>query len=151
VRRWAPALLGVLVLVLALGGCGGSDGSDDGASATTTTPVTTSTPQAPVLTDRDRISSCLTGLGYKLTGGASQNAADPNSADYQIIFDGRSGGGYVGFYKNVSRAQRVVKQLRKNATRFTGAAAERHGAVNIVWVDLPDKAARQSVRACLVD
>ena len=65
--------------------------------------------------------------------------------------DGPRGGGYIGFYKNASRAARVVKQLQQNATRVTGAAAERHGAVNIVWVDLPDKAARASVRGCLVD
>jgi hypothetical protein len=144
-------LLGVLVLGFA--GCGG-DGDDGGGDRadTTTTPETTATaPQTPVLTERDQISSCLTGLGYKLTGGATPSASDPNTADYQIIFDGAHGGGYIGFYKNTSRAQRVVRQLRKHATRFTGAAAERHGAVNIVWIDLPDKASRQSVRACLVD
>jgi hypothetical protein len=148
VRRRPAALLGVLVLVLA--GCGGGGGGGDGGGATATTPATTAT-APPALTARDRISSCLTGLGYKLTGGAAQNASDPSSPDYQIIFDGPDGGGYIGFYKNTSRAERVVKQLKKNATRFTGAAAERHGAVNIVWVDLPDKAARESVRACLVD
>ena len=146
-RRWLPVVLGVL----ALAGCG-DDGGGDRADATATTPATTATaPTAPALTARDRISSCLTGLGYKLTGGAAQSASDPSSADYQIIFDGPHGGGYIGFYKNTSRAARVVKQLKKNATRFTGAAAERHGAVNIVWVDLPDKASRESVRACLVD
>jgi hypothetical protein len=137
------------VLVLVLAGCGGGDdGGGDRADATTTTATA---PPPPALTARDRISSCLTGLGYKLSGGAAPNASDPSSPDYQIIFDGPDGGGYIGFYKNTSRAERVVKQLKKNATRFTGAAAERHGAVNIVWVDLPDKAARESVRACLVD
>jgi hypothetical protein len=142
-------MLGVLVLVLVLAGCGGGDdGGGDRADATTTTATA---PPPPALTARDRISSCLTGLGYKLSGGAAPNASDPSSPDYQIIFDGPHGGGYIGFYKNTSRAERVVKQLKKNATRFTGAAAERHGAVNIVWVDLPDKAARESVRACLVD
>jgi hypothetical protein len=152
VRRWAPALLALFVLVLA--GCGGGgERGKDSADATTTTPATTATaPRTPVLTERDRISSCLTGLGYKLTGGASPNASDPDSADYQIIMDSaRGGGGYIGFYKNASRAQRVIKQLRKNAKSFTGAAVENHGAVNIVWVDLPDKAARASVRGCLVD
>jgi hypothetical protein len=153
VRRRAPALLAVLVLVLA--GCGGDgDGGGDGAdaTATATTPATTSTAaQAPGLTEHDRISSCLTGLGYKLTGGIAPNASDTDSADYQIVMDSSRGGGYIGFYKNASRAQRVVKQLRKNAKSFKGAAVENHGAVNIVWVDLPDKAARASVRGCLVD
>ena len=147
-RRWTAVLLGVLVLA----GCGGDDDGDTDRADTTTTAVTTApAPRTPALTERDRISTCLTGLGYKLTGGAAQNAGDPDSPDYQIVMDGPRGGGYIGFYKNTSRAERVVKQLKKNATRFTGAAAERHGAVNIVWVDLPDKAARQSVRACLVD
>ena len=140
-RRWVPVLLGVLVLALAGCGGGGDDGGGDRADATTTTTATT--PQTPVLTARDRISGCLTALGYKLTGGASQNASDPDGAEYQIVMDGPRGGGYIGFYKNASRAARVVKQLKENATRVTGAAAERHGAVNIVWVDLPDKAARR--------
>lgn len=151
-RRWAAPLLGGLVLALA--GCGGDDGDKDRAGTTTaaTTPATTSTaPQSPVATARDRISNCLTGLGYKLTGGAVQNASDADAADYQIVMDGPRGGGYIGFYRNASRAERVVKQLKRNATQFTGASAERHGAVNIVWVDLPDKAARASVRGCLVD
>ena len=152
-RRWAPVLLARAR----------ARGSPAAAVATTTaaqiaptppptTPATTTPPpRRRRLTARDRISSCLTGLGFKLTGGAAQNASDPDAADYQIVMDGPRGGGYIGFYKNASRAARVVKQLKKNATRFTGAAAERHGAVNIVWVDLPDKAARASVRGCLVD
>ncbi len=152
-RRWAAPLLGVLVLVLVLAGCGGGGDSDDGDSAGTTTAATTTStaPQTPVATARDRISNCLTGLGYKLTGGAVQNASDPDAADYQIVMDGPRGGGYIGFYRNASRAARVVTQLKKNAARVSGASAERHGAVNIVWVDLPDKAARASVRGCLVD
>ena len=147
-RRWAPVMLAVLLL--GLPGCGGND-DDGGGSADATTTATATTPRTPVLTARDRISSCLTGLGYRLTGGASQNASDPDSADYQIVMDGPRGGGYIGFYKNASRAARVLRQLRRNATQFSGAAVEGHGAVNIVWVDLPDKAARTSVRACLVD
>lgn len=151
-RRWAPVLLAVLVLA----GCGGNDDAgDDGtnaATATSTAPApTTTTPRTPVSSARDRISSCLTGLGYRLTGGASQNASDPDSADYQIVMDSPRGGGYIGFYKNAARAARVLRQLRKNATKFAGAAVERHGAVNIVWVDMPDKAARTDARACLVD
>ena len=148
-RRWAPAALAGLVVVLA--GCGGSDDGGGERAATTTTAVPATTLTTPALTGRDRISSCLTALGYKLTGGATQSASNPESADYQIVFDGRRGGGYIGLYKNASRAERVVKQLRKNATRIRGTAAERHGAVNIVWVDLPGQAERQSVRACLVD
>ena len=151
-RRRTAVLLGGLVLVLVLAGCsGGDDGGEDGAGTTATTATTATAPQSPVASARDRISNCLTGLGYKLTGGAAQNASDPNSADYQIVMDSPRGGGYIGFYKNASRAARVVQQLKKNATRVTGASAERHGAVNIVWVDLPDKAARASVRGCLVD
>ncbi len=149
-RRWAALL--VTGLLLGLPGCGGDDGgSGDRADATTATTATTPAVTTPVLTARDRISSCLTGLGYRLTGGASQNASDPDSADYQIVMDGPRGGGYIGFYKNASRAERVLRQLRKNATQFSGAAVEGHGAVNIVWVDLPGKAARTSVRGCLVD
>jgi hypothetical protein len=145
-------MLAVFVFVFALAGCGGDGGGgNDSADATATTATTATTPRTPVLTARDQISSCLTGLGFKLTGGVAPNASDPDSAEYQIVMDSPRGGGYIGFYKNASRAQRVIKQLRKNAKSFKGAAVERHGAVNIVWVDLPDKAARVSVRGCLVD
>ncbi len=45
---------------------------------------------------------------------------------------------------------RVAKRLRQNAQRTSGAAVERHGAINIVWVDLSAESARESVRSCLV-
>ena len=153
-RRRAAGRLGVLVLVLA--GCGGGGGGGEDAAGDTTTPTTTpatssTVPQTAALTDRERIGNCLTGLGFKLTGGAAPNTSDPDSADYQIVMDGPRGGGYIGFYKNAARAARVVKQLKKNATRFTGASAERHGSVNIVWIDLPGKAERGSVIGCLAN
>lgn len=141
-KRWPV----VLVAMLLLAGCGGGDDAARPASTASTTPQLTRT--APQATPRDRISSCLTGLGYRLTGGAT-GSSDTDTADYQIVFEGPRGGGYIGFYKSATRAARVVKQLRQNATRFSGAAAERHGAVNIVWVDLPARAARASVRSCL--
>ncbi len=145
-RCW-PA---VLVATLLLAGCGGDDDADApasaGATVTSTAPALTGT--APQPTRRDRISSCLTGLGYRLTGGAT-GSTDTDTADYQIVFEGPRGGGYIGFYKSATRAARVVKQLRQTASRVDGAAAERHGAVNIVWVDLPGQPARASVRSCL--
>ena len=156
-----PSLAAVLALALLPAGCGGGDDTDTSAStgptataATVTTPAagataTTSALTPPKQTERDRISSCLTKEGYRLQGGAPQ-VTDRDAADYQIIFSGRHGGGYIGFYKNASRAARVGKRLRISAQRTKGAAAERHGAINIVWVDLADEAARASVRACLV-
>lgn len=143
--RWAV----VLVATVLLAGCGGDDAdrpASSGATATSTAPAPARTTPQP--TRRDRISSCLTGLGYRLTGGAT-GSSDTDTADYQIVFQGPSGGGYIGFYESATRAARVIKQLRQNASRVDGAAAERHGAVNIVWVDLPGKAARVSVRSCL--
>jgi hypothetical protein len=172
VRRPGPlaSLAAVLVLALLPAGCGGDDtdtSATTGATATVatapaaaatatvaTTPAadataTTSAIKPPRQTERDRISGCLTKEGYRLQGGAPQ-ATDSDAADYQIIFSGRHGGGYIGFYRNASRAARVGRQLRSSAQRTKGAAAERHGAINIVWVDLADAAARASVRACLV-
>jgi hypothetical protein len=143
------------VAVLALAGCGGDGDDNAGAtrtattpatpSATTTTPVTRQAPQ----TETERVSGCLRKLGYRLSGGAPQTK-DSASPRYQIVLDSRHGGGYIGLYKNVSRATRVAKQLRKNAKRTTGASVERHGSINILWIDLPDPAARESVRGCLV-
>lgn len=147
------------IAVLMLAGCGddGEKGSAGGATATataTTAAAPTTTTPAPYgganPTKRDRIANCLTSLGYKLTGGQTGDS-DPGTADYQIVFDRSGGGGYLGFYKTVARAERAVKQLRRNATKFKGAGAERRGAINIVWIDLPDQAARTSVRACLSD
>jgi hypothetical protein len=114
-------------------------------------PAKTSPPPSPSRpSERDRLSSCLTKEGYRLQGGAPQATADTEAPDYQIIFSGPRGGGYIGFYKNASRAQRVGAQLRENAQRTRGASVERHGAINIVWVDMPDPVARAGVRSCLV-
>lgn len=151
-------LLGLLVALPA--GCGGDDDEPTrAATATATTPAagapsgqptTTSTvTQGAPQTERDRVGECLKKEAYRLSGGAPQSS-DSESPEYQIIFSGARGGGYIGFYRNESRAKRVAKQLRKNAQRTSGAAVERHGAINIVWVDLPDSAARAAVRGCLV-
>jgi hypothetical protein len=149
VRRCALAG-SIAALVLAAAGCGGGDdGASKRAAATQTTPTTTTT-RAPRATERDRVSSCLTGLRYRLSGGATMST-DPSQAEYQIVFEGRSGGGYIGFYKNQARAKRVAVQLRRNASRVNGAGAENHGAINIVWIDMANQTARSSVRACLVD
>jgi hypothetical protein len=151
-----------LVLLLALlAGCGGAGGDDTASTATATATATTATtatgpaaatttpPSAAPRTARERVADCLRKLGYRLTGGAPQ-APGPDTPEYQIILDGRRGGGYIGFYKNVSRAKRITKTLRANAQRTTGAAVERHGAINIIWVDLADAASRERVRGCLV-
>jgi hypothetical protein len=142
-------------------GCGGDDdGAGAGAGATTATvtapalrpsvPSTTGTAGQPApQTERERIRQCLTAAGYRLQGGAPQSH-DSESPAYQILFSGPRGGGYIGFYKNQSRAVRVARRLRRNAQRTSGAAVERHGAINIVWVDLSADAARENVRGCLV-
>ncbi len=155
-RRRLAALLAVLALAALPAGCGGddADSADTGSTpATSTTPATATTPAGTTSTappsERDRLSSCLTKEGYRLQGGAPQ-VTDSEAPDYQIIFTGSRGGGYIGFYRNASRAKRVATQLRKNAKRTSGAAVERHGAINIVWIDLADRGARASVRACLV-
>ncbi len=154
--RWCVRVIAVLALVALPAGCGGGDGGSANAGAAATTATATTTPAATTATtattpptERDRLSTCLTQAGYRLQGGASQ-ASDSEAPDYQIVFSGPRGGGYIGFYRNTSRARRVAMQLRKNAQRTSGAAVERHGAINIVWVDLPDPAARASVRGCLV-
>ena len=154
VRRatWATVLL-----TLVLAGCGADDEpSGDGrtTTATATTPTPTATTpgtvtQAAAPAEGQRIGDCLKLEGYRVQGGAPEVDAT-NAPEYQIIFSGPRGGGYIGFYKNVSRAKRVATRLRKNAQRTSGAAAERHGAINIVWVDLPGAAARERVRDCLV-
>ena len=154
--RRLPTLLAALALAALPAGCGGGDDDDAADSATSpatattaTTPTTTTvTPPSPP-TERDRLSGCLTKEGYRLQGGAPQ-VTGSEAPDYQIIFTGRRGGGYIGFYRNTSRAKRVATQLRKNAKRTSGAAVERHGAINIVWIDLADRNARANVRACLV-
>jgi hypothetical protein len=150
-RRRLPRILAVLVLVALPAGCGGDeDGSADSDTSTTTAaPTATATvPQAPP-SERDRLSSCLTKEGYRLQGGLTQSS-DSDAADYQILFSGPRGGGYIGFYENASRARRVATQLRKNAQRTSGASVERHGSINIVFVDMADPAARERVRGCLV-
>jgi hypothetical protein len=162
VMRTLPSLAAVLTLAAFAAGCGGGDDTADSGpapttatTATATTPAqstpttTTGAPAPPEQTERDRISNCLTKAGYRLQGGAPQ-VTDSEAPDYQIIFSGRQGGGYIGFYKNASRAARVGKRLRTNAQRTSGAAVERHGAINIIWVDLSQPAAREAVRGCLV-
>ena len=147
----------VLVFVLVLSGCGGgADEPATGQGATTATAATTAAPattgtvaqQAPQ-TERQRVDACLREEGYRLTGGAPQSRG-ADAPDYQIIFQGSRGGGYIGFYKNVGRARRVAARLRTNARRAGNAGTERHGTINIVWVDLDDRGARARVRACLV-
>jgi len=71
-------------------------------------------------------------------------------ADYQIMFVGPPGNGYIGCYKNASRAERLAKRLRTNLRPTSSASVERKGSVNIAWVALADSAARDSVRGCLV-
>ncbi len=149
----------VLALVIMPVGCGG-DGDDEpsaagsGATSTVPAPAGAATATAPtttspaVQTESERVGACLKQEGYRLQGGAP-GSTDSESPEYQIIFSGPRGGGYIGFYKNASRARRVAAQLRKNAQRTTGADVERHGAINVVWVDLPDQGARRRVRACL--
>jgi hypothetical protein len=164
-RGWSNALVAVALAGL-VAGCGGDGDSGDTSATTTptvtppamtatvpatttTTPATTTTGRPTPQTERERIADCLKGEGYRLQGGAPQTHDDA-SPEWQIIFSGPRGGGYIGFYKNRSRAMRVAKQLRRNALRTSGAAVERHGAINIVWVDLPGDPARASVRGCLV-
>jgi len=159
-RPWLQAVV-VVGLALLPAGCGGDDDSslDDRATTTPTVTAPTIRPNVPATTDttgqpapqteRERIRACLTVEGYRLQGGEPQ-VSDTEAPEYQIIFSGPRGGGYIGFYRNQSRAMRVAKQLRRNAQRTSGAAVERHGAINIVWVDLPDLAARERVRGCLV-
>jgi hypothetical protein len=155
--RRSPQIILVLALAALPTGCGGND--DDpvrAGTATTATvtapsgqPTTTSTVgQGAAQTERDRIADCLKKEGFRLQGGAPQGT--DASPEYQIIFSDPRGGGYIGFYRNDSRAKRVATQLRKNAQHTSGAAVERRGAINIVWVDLPDPAARAGVRDCLV-
>jgi len=143
--------------MLMLAGCGGG-GDDDGDSpgtptATTTGPTATTTVAQPTprtpRTERERVGDCLRELGYRLTGGAPKTK-DSETADYQIILVGPPGSGYIGFYENASRAQRVAKRLRRNLRRSSGGSVERRGSINIAWVALADSAARDSVRGCLV-
>ena len=153
-------LLLVPALMLMLAGCGGGGGGDDdgGDSAATPTPTATTTaptatttvaPQTPQ-TERERVGDCLRELGYRLTGGAPKTK-DSETADYQIILVGPPGSGYIGFYENASRAQRVAKRLRRNLRRSSsGGSVERRGSINIAWVALAGSAARDSVRGCLV-
>jgi hypothetical protein len=141
-----------LVLVWMLGGCGGGDNAPAARTATTapTTAATTTTAAPAARRSRiDRVSGCLTNLGYMLTGGAPQ-VGDRDAPDYEIILHSPRGGAFIGFYKNESRAKRLATQLRSSAKRTRGAAVERHGTINIVWVDLAGSAARDGVRACLV-
>ena len=154
-RRGLAAIV-VLALAALPAGCGGDEDPTRADTATTPTgtapsgqPTSTSTVAQAPRTGRERITECLKKEGYRLQGGPPQGA-DTDSPEYQIIFSGPRGGGYIGFYKNVSRAKRVATQLRKNAQRTSGAAVERHSAINIVWVDLPDQGARRRVRDCLV-
>jgi hypothetical protein len=155
-RRGLAAIV-VLALAALPAGCGGDD-EDATRAGTATTPAatapsgqstTTSTVVQAPRTGRERITECLKKEGYRLQGGPPQDT-DTESAEHQIIFSGPRGGGYIGFYKNTSRAKRVLTQLRKNAQRTSGAAVERNGAINIVWIDLPDQGARRRVRDCLV-
>lgn len=159
-RRLTQAAV-VLALVLLPAGCGGDDdGSTDAATAptptvtapsmTSTAPPTTSTlGEATRQTEGQDVGDCLRKLGFRLQGGDVPGGGT-ELPDYQIIFSGPRGGGYVGFYKNVSRATRVAAQLRKTAQRTSGASVERHGAINIVFIDLAGAAARSDVRGCLV-
>ena len=153
-------LLLVPALMLMLAGCGGGGDDDGGDSAGTRTPTATTTaptatttvaPQTPQTpqTERERVGDCLRELGYRLTGGAPKTK-DSETADYQIILVGPPGSGYIGFYENASRAQRVAKRLRRNLRRSSGGSVERRGSINIAWVALADSAARDSVRGCLV-
>ena len=95
------------------------------------------------------MSSCLTKEGYRLQGGAPQ-LDDADTPEYEIVLSVPRGGGFIGFYESVARAKRVASQLRRNAQKTSGAAVERQGEINIVWVDLPDPAPRARVRGCLV-
>jgi len=140
------------VLGLVLAGCGGGEDGPAGAAPATTPrpPATTATaPRAGPQSETQRVGDCLRKLGFRLTGGAPQTKG-ADTADFQIVLDSRRGGGYIGFYRNEARARRVAKQLRVNAARTKGAGVERHGAINIVWVDLSAPADRAGVRACLV-
>ena len=156
-RRLLRAVL-VLALVGLPAGCGGDDEPGTAAATTATTattanpataPTTTSTLPAPARqTETERVAACLRKEGYRLQGGVPQ-VKDTESPEFQIILSGPRGGGYIGFYRNATRARRVAVRLRRNATRTSGASVERHGAINVLWVDLPDPNARANVRACL--
>jgi len=155
-RRWSAAMA-VVALVLVAAGCG--DGEDRPAGTRTAVATTPTTPSAPTTTstvrqrgpqsETERVGDCLKKEGYRLQGGPVR-IEDAGVPEYEILFSSTRGGGFIGFYENAARAKRVARQLRKNARRFSGAAIERRGAINIVWVDLSQPDARASVRACLV-
>jgi hypothetical protein len=148
-----------VAVAVALAGCGARDhatrtGTGTSSVVTAAPPPTTTTTTGTVAqpapqTETERVSDCLRKLGYRLTGGPPQTGGT-EAPEFQIVLDSPHGGGYIGFYKNVSRAKRVAARLRANAKRTHGAAVERHGSIDIIWVDLAGSAARAGVRGCLV-
>ena len=162
--RWCLRAIVVVALAVLPAGCGGDDNATDAGATTPTVTAPTTSPTVPATTgttgttrtsapqtERERIAACLEAEGYRLQGGKAPSGGDTELPEYQIIFGRpRGGGGYIGFYRNRSRAMRVAKQVRQTVQRMSGAAVERHGSINIVWIDLPDPAARERVRGCLV-
>jgi hypothetical protein len=55
--------------------------------------------------------------------------------------------GFVAFYTDAAKAQRLVPEVIQNAER-SGARVERHGAVTIVWIHASPSDLHDAVEAC---
>ena len=62
----------------------------------------------------------------------------------------RGRGAIIAYYNDLARAKKYAEVTRKNASKLKSATVEQRGAINIVWVRLPDPALRGRIRACLV-
>lgn len=155
----ACALIVSLAVVL-LAGCGGEK---EDTATTKTTSATERAAQARArvkarAADAKRMErvtapagSCLEELGFKVTGG-SPRVTDERAPDYQLVLNARrrGHGAIVAYYNDLARAKTYAEVTRKNARKLKSTTVEQRGAINIVWVRLPDPALRGRVRACLV-
>ena len=136
-------------MALAGAGCGGS--------TTTSTP---STPSAVVrypqpspavehalLTAIKTARSCMTRMGLRVGGGPIYPQQSPTSPDGELTVGRASGGAYIAFYTDVSRAEQFEPGVRRSATRLQGQV-ERRGAVTVLLIHHPASKLRDAVLDC---
>jgi hypothetical protein len=91
--------------------------------------------------------SCMTRKGMSVSGGPIYPQGSPTSPDGELIVGRASGGAYVAFYTDASRAEQLEPELTQSATR-SGGALQRRGAVTVLLIRRPGKKLRSAVLAC---
>lgn len=93
---------------------------------------------------------CLTGKGWRVTGGPVLPAPTANvpAADGELIVGSGRRGAFIVFSRDAEAAARRANAINRDALRI-GGELQRRGPVTILWAHSPTSEQRSTLDACL--